>query len=66
MEHPNTGGGLYAWRVPGGSLPERKEMAEGRREELLTLLYQEKLNSGAHTYMYMYVYMYVYMLHRAQ
>ena len=37
----------YAWHAPGGTLPERKVMAEGRREELLTLLYQEEISSGA-------------------
>lgn len=37
------GGKRYAWLVSGDSLPERKIKAEGRREELLTLLYQDKL-----------------------
>ena len=42
---PGGGGGKrYTWLVSGDSLPERKIKAEGRREELLTLLYQDKLN----------------------
>lgn len=36
----------YSWLVPGESLPERRSRAEGRREELLHLLYEDKLNTG--------------------
>ena len=48
---PAGGGGVgdgrgYSWLVPEGSVLERKLLAEGRREELLTLLYQDKLNPG--------------------
>ena len=38
--------GGYPWLAAGGSLVERKLLAEGRREELLTLLYQDKFNPG--------------------
>ena len=36
----------YSWHKPGNSITERKKQTDRRREELLSLLYQDSINTS--------------------